>query len=430
MTQIDANQTNPWAATLNQVLKFNGTEYAPADESGGGGTGLVLSFNLPYSDHTMQAWETILEGQHTSTGTYQWVSIDVNTDNLKTYSSPATINFGQCFIWEVAWNLTTLTTKWDGINYGSSNVRIDWSTTAKIYAITGTYGVDSTKTWPALYTSDVVPWSLYNQLAYMWYASFDTTHTFNDTIQPGTYVVMIEWNLSTAFGSWWEIRIKWDAAWAAYAGNVVDDTTPVADQNIYGVFSSDEVLVYVSNATNALLSNWQWLATETKNIWETISLQLTWEIDQSWADDDWALWYLSDTPGELSLTPWTNVRIIAQWSDVDKARMWRDNYDTETITRNTTYYTNTWWVAGGAFSITYSWINVWWYVIISVSDDNITRKQVSKDWRIDGGWWDNSPAWQAIISAKQYFKVEYNPSWPWSWISSYTDHWAYFRPIK
>lgn len=398
----------------------------PSEIPGAGYTGIINGFNLPYNDDSYLAVETITAGQHCCKQVYDGIELPDRSATLQSMTGPSTpMLYWQCFYLPVDSAVTTI----ESIMRGYSNYQVTAHATlvAKIYAITGTYWVDAVPTWSALYTSNTLTPTRYEQV--LWF-DYTAIFTFGATIPAWYYCMMIEWTIYHTSPGWQSgiyLNILWDTTSPIYYGNTVDNTTPMPGVNMNFDLNMTPVdVVAVADASDSDRSDWAWQATESKIANESIVLQDQWEMDQTGAINDRALRYLSNTPGELSTTPGTNVRIIWQGSDTDKIWAGRDNYETLALTYNNVYFTNTAGVAEWSFHVAYWWIQVWWYVIISISDDNVTRHRVGVFGFIFGSWWINDPAWSAIIPAGVYFKVEYSISGWWT----ITDYWCNFRPIK
>jgi len=378
--------------------------------------GIVPFFNNPTELRSAIAWESINTDQHCAIDSYYtWFNLSFETDGIKSYVwSTQTIAFGQCFERDNKWLLKTITVKMHcgGWGYVSdtyyTNLRIN------IYAISGTYWVDSVPTWPILYSSDLKSWTIWSS------SSAIILFTLNADLPAGQYCAMIEWDVDPSDRS---CRWRGDTAGGAYLGNTVDVATPIPGQNLYMLFTAEIPVVVVSDASNVNKADYWWQATESKTVGQDIILKRFWEIDQTWAVNDSAFRYLSDTPGELSSTPGTYIRRIAQSSGVNKAWMWRDNLSNEiTIEQSTVYFTNTAWICWGRITTgAWSFVYTWWF--IEISYDNMAWIPLSTTlW--PQSWGNERFAVQGFIPAGCFFKIDMTTN------SSIIWQWVYFRPIK
>lgn len=415
---IDPGSWSEW-----QILKKSWGVVAFADETGWGWTWTIPSFNEPADTDDWVAGETIAAWEHCAKWIYHGLNLTDKADVLKVCPSPATINYWQAFYREVAAQLTTAVwSLYQKCNY-PSNSRWNYSFTAKVYALTWTYGVDAVPTWPALYTSNTLSGLVDNNFSG---SIMNFTFTFNDDIPIWYYFIVIEGTTSHSSNGSSTCSILWDNTSPVYAWNCVDTGSPIANTNLAILLNSDEEVVYLSDASDPDLNDWVGVATESKTIWETITLQDQWEIDQAWAANDGAIRYLSDTPGELSLTPGTYLRIIAQWSGVDKAWIWRTQYrEAINLTKNTAYFTTIGWLAEWSFTAVDSWLQNGSIVEIQISDDNVTFYPIQEVGIVYGGMWNQTRGAQAVIPPNKWFKINF--TW---WSVSQTVHRCRFRPIK
>ena len=376
---------------------------------------IVTSFNKAIATTTLKAGEAININQQCCKTTYR-IKLPTYADVLKTnvYGGSSVVNYWQCFEWKATANLSTLNALL--VSSPTRNSGTSYSLTAKVYAISGTYGVNAVKTGSALYTSNTITGSANNVSAEtFWWLTF----TFNVSIPVWQYVVMIEGN---AWGNG-NVTIRGDLT-GSYYWNSVDNTTPKPGENMYMVFNSTTTVAMLADASDIFLSDWVWYASETKTVNNNIILNTTGEITQIGALNDRTLWYLANTPGTLSLTAGTNVRLLAQGSGIDKVYLGRDSNDEILITNDVVYYTNTSGIAWGYFHAYFSWVNTWGMVIIQISPDNVTWRSRATFWFINGAWGYNDPAGECSIPAGYYFKVVF------SWGDTQQNKYSYFRPTK
>lgn len=399
----------------------------PSEIPGAGYTGIINGFNLPYNDDSYLAVETITLWQHCCRQIYDGIELTDRSATLQSMTWPATpIHYWQCFYLPIDSDVTTI----ESIMRGYSNYQVTAHATlvAKIYAITGTYWVDAVPTWSALYTSNTLTPTRYEQVLWFYYTAI---FTFGSTIPAWYYCMMIEWTIYHTSRGWQSgvsLSILGDTTSVVYDWNTVDDTTPVPNVNMNFDLNTTPVdVVAVADASDISRSDRVWQATESKIANESIVLQDQWEIDQTWALNDRALRYLSDTPGEISTTPWTNLSIIAQGSGTDKAWMGRiQEDDTIDITNTDVHYTNTECILEANFFVTYSGTQYWASIEVQISDDNVTYVKLAKTDGFGQFTADNNPAIQCRIPAWKFFKVLYT-YWTITWL---TENYCRVRPIK
>lgn len=389
-----------------------------------GGTGTIPGFNEPYHDNTYKAVETIAIWEHCCKQTYSGIHLLDHADYLFSQANPIIAKkFWQCVYVPVSGYLVTIA-PW--ITFFDGYQSFAYTCDAAIYAITWTYGVDATPTGPALYTAPQQGWSTgWSGATSNWSPAF----VFNTNLPAGYYCVEFTLNFGWGWGLGPWTQIYWDNTSPAYFGNAVEDSiTPHVGMNMYlNLIMTPQTVAALANANNVATADWIWVATENKNADEDIIIQDRGEITHSWAFNDDAIWYLRDVAWQISLVPWTNVRIIWQWSGTNKIWMWRTQTMTEiNITQDLVYYTNTELVAEWSFHVAYGGIQMWGYVNIQISDDNSTRYTLNKSGNINGSGWDNDPGCQAIIPIGKFFKIWFDVAWG----ATITPRRCRIRPIK
>lgn len=331
---------------------------------------------------TFQVGESIgiTIGQHMSKSFYEEKQIIVSSD-IKTFVTPWSwsnvVNYWEAFNRPVSSpikyiipniRLSTASESW-----GSSQV-FTYSLQVKIYDIIGSLWTTAINTWTALLTStNTISWTLnFNNTIENPQFNFDEL----TTLPAWQYAFKIE-GILTASSPWvsaWVLRVKWDAAgW--YIGNAIDWAVADAWVDMWFNVRSISNLAVVSDATNADKTAYIGVATETKNIWEDIIAKTRWPIAKVGALGNEAVFYLSNTPWEISTSPWTNDSIVWRWVWVDVVNIrWLSDVSLEKLIYNSVSI-------GTTDPIFLSWGGLVWFTINSRTWDNKTViLEKSTDW--------------------------------------------------
>ena len=428
-SNINSSSSIPNGSIIKKVDDDNFAEVTQSDITALGftpwGSGIIDK------TETFVAWDNISSWDHVSLSYYREQQLDA-TDTIKTYNTPwasTTIDYWEAFDRAVSSpivsiipsiRLSTLNESWwlaQTFNY---------SLQLKIYAITGSLWSTAVNTWPALLTStNTATWTIQFtdvvtdiQFLFDWVTSLTAWQ----------YALKLEWSISwTPFIANGVLRVRWDNTWA-YVWNAIDGTTPIAWSDMSFIIETPRQFVVISDADNIDKCAYRWKSIETKNIWENILIKTRWIIAQTWATSLWEMWYLSNTPWEISNTIWTNKVYIGRWYSTDNISIrWIADFCQEKVSysnisfswssQEEKFFVSWWWILNFSSSI-----SLWWSSIVSlsyeISEDNVTWTNI---WSIIAtSWWNELSQNSISIPSNRFFRRRFSQDISW-WKANVTN---------
>lgn len=374
---------------------------------------------VPNRFESFTAWETISIWEHVSKY-WDWdnfrpaglplymkqvnrLTVLTNAWTNNAPSTPSNINTWQAFTFWVNNKVKRVTYILVLDQWGVANQMIR-NLTAKIYAATWVVGSTAVPTWAALFTSNVNAWSTTSTWSTSIFLSFDFT---NANLSAGDYCISIEWVLSKNAWAYAQIGMR---GGTGHYGNGYNNGAAIAND----LYCTVELEWYVlkSQANSSTRYKYLGQATTASTVNNAITVQTRWSITQSWAADDWASWYVSNTLWTLSTTPWT-LKIFAGkwvWTNQVGISMLPDLYGNSILSTQTQlvswtiYYTKSGWLMSAYIQYQGSFANG--DITVTISLDNSIYNKSDVEVPPETTWTTVSST--VVIPANCFFVVTLN----------------------
>ena len=328
-----------------------------------------------FFQYTDDPWNvTVSSSSSTQSDVTLWESVSIG-DALRNWNSsilrnidyiPTTENFDSfdTWIWNNVWGYTvsawiytqTWANSYKSIN--SVDFCASWDFDIEFLA-----SITATNSWGhAIWLSRVTNWA---QFSFNSVYNINSTNTYinHDWTNVASLSNFHDWNYHTwritrVWTTWtyyidWIQRYIW--SWSLddlyfYAQNYDNGEALRIDYINYEKYTptfEDSTKVFKTDASDSNKTNFIWFANESWNLDDVIKMNTAWvDWNQTFLEADiWNNVYLSDTPWEISTTPWANVVKVGKILSTTEVEIYTNNQDSlnwESTTSATTGWVTLW----------------------------------------------------------------------------------------